>query len=339
MDRGAGRGRPRQGRGPMRPRRCSARRTSPGSNCSARSTASIAADGRLAIVDYKTGKAPSQGGRGRVSRLQLGLLALIAGGAASRASGASRRPSNIGRSPRTKDRFGKRRRGRQGGRTGRLPRCNALRRGRRQISDRERAVHGQIHPGHAPYGDYDQLMRLEEWYGRDGASPSVPAALRLLDLGRIEQRRDDRRRADADRDARLDQFGPPSSSGLLSSLIRSSQACLALVPIRKRALGKRRRPCMRRRLKPSPLEGAQAAASDPLAHAALSASAGTGKTQVLTARVLRLLLRGRAVGDPVPDLHQGRRRGNGQPHRGAWRTGCECPTWRCARTCSRSART
>jgi len=50
---------------------------------------------------------------------------------------------------------------------------------------------------------------------------------------------------------------------------------------------------MRSRLKPfHPLEGAQAAASDPLVHAALSASAGTGKTHVLTSRVLRLLLRG-----------------------------------------------
>jgi ATP-dependent helicase/nuclease subunit A len=36
----------------------------------------------------------------------------------------------------------------------------------------------------------------------------------------------------------------------------------------------------------------QALASDPAVHAALSASAGTGKTQVLTARVLRLLLQG-----------------------------------------------
>ncbi|MEA1071237.1 double-strand break repair helicase AddA [Sphingomonas sp. LY160] len=41
-----------------------------------------------------------------------------------------------------------------------------------------------------------------------------------------------------------------------------------------------------------PLKGAQDAASDPTIHAALSASAGTGKTQVLTARVIRLLLRG-----------------------------------------------
>ena len=40
------------------------------------------------------------------------------------------------------------------------------------------------------------------------------------------------------------------------------------------------------------LKGAQRAASDPHAHVWLSASAGTGKTQVLAARVFRLLLRG-----------------------------------------------
>ena len=50
---------------------------------------------------------------------------------------------------------------------------------------------------------------------------------------------------------------------------------------------------MRRRLKPLPeLKGDQAAAVDPRWHASLSASAGSGKTQVLTARVLRLLLQG-----------------------------------------------
>jgi ATP-dependent helicase/nuclease subunit B len=25
----------------------------------------------------------------------------------------------------------------------------------------------KLHPAFAPYGDYDQLMRLEEWYGRE----------------------------------------------------------------------------------------------------------------------------------------------------------------------------
>jgi ATP-dependent helicase/nuclease subunit A len=42
----------------------------------------------------------------------------------------------------------------------------------------------------------------------------------------------------------------------------------------------------------SPLAGEQERASSPKSHAALSASAGTGKTHVLTARVLRLLLSG-----------------------------------------------
>lgn len=42
----------------------------------------------------------------------------------------------------------------------------------------------------------------------------------------------------------------------------------------------------------NPLEGDQLRASRPRDHAALSASAGTGKTHVLTARVLRLLLHG-----------------------------------------------
>ncbi len=48
---------------------------------------------------------------------------------------------------------------------------------------------------------------------------------------------------------------------------------------------------MSRRLKSLPiLEGEQRRAVDPSAHAAVTASAGTGKTQVLTARVFRLLL-------------------------------------------------
>src|SRR3954470_7536296 len=50
---------------------------------------------------------------------------------------------------------------------------------------------------------------------------------------------------------------------------------------------------MARRLRPlTPLQSEQERASSPRDHAALSASAGTGKTPVLTARVLRLLLAG-----------------------------------------------
>ena len=50
---------------------------------------------------------------------------------------------------------------------------------------------------------------------------------------------------------------------------------------------------MSKRFRPLPeLRDEQALAADPRTHASLSASAGTGKTQVLTARVLRLLLGG-----------------------------------------------
>ena len=28
----------------------------------------------------------------------------------------------------------------------------------------------KLHPEYAPYGDYDQLMRLDEWYGRGNGS-------------------------------------------------------------------------------------------------------------------------------------------------------------------------
>src|SRR4028118_1246943 len=49
---------------------------------------------------------------------------------------------------------------------------------------------------------------------------------------------------------------------------------------------------MARARSPKTLRPDQMAAAEPSIHASLSASAGTGKTQVLTARVLRLLLEG-----------------------------------------------
>ena len=30
----------------------------------------------------------------------------------------------------------------------------------------DRAFTAKLNPAYAPYGEYDQLMRLEEWYGR-----------------------------------------------------------------------------------------------------------------------------------------------------------------------------
>ena len=111
----------------------------------------------------------------------------------------------------------------------------------------------------------------------------------LLDLGRVEQGGDDRRRSDADRDAGLHQLGRGAlRSPVVRRFCRSSADLYgAAAPLWK--------PHERRASRPLPeLQGAQALAADPQVHAALSASAGTGKTQVLTARVLRLLLRARA---------------------------------------------
>ena len=66
-----------------------------------------------------------------------------------------------------------------------------------------------------------------------------PPRLRLLDLRRIKQRRDDRGRADADGIARLDQFGPPLvvACSSLSSLIIVSVSCCASLYSRLRSLG------------------------------------------------------------------------------------------------------
>ena len=56
----------------------------------------------------------------------------------------------------------------------------------------------------------------------------------------------------------------------------------------------------------------QLAASDPAISAFVAASAGSGKTKLLTDRLLRLMLTGApARTHPVPHLHQGRRRRDG----------------------------
>ncbi len=63
---------------------------------------------------------------------------------------------------------------------------------------------------------------------------------------------------------------------------------------------------------------AQRRALDPEESVWVAASAGTGKTKVLTDRLLALMLDGTDPGAHlVPDLHSGRRRRDGQPHQRA----------------------
>jgi ATP-dependent helicase/nuclease subunit B len=126
------------------------------------------ADGGLAIIDYKTGQPPSQKAVDEGFALQLGLLGLI--GRAGGFEGISGDP----------EAFEYWSLARYRGTFGRLMRPD------KNMDDGEFLAHAhanfkdavqkwltgtepftaKLNPAYAPYGDYDQLMRLEEWYGR-----------------------------------------------------------------------------------------------------------------------------------------------------------------------------
>jgi ATP-dependent helicase/nuclease subunit B len=126
------------------------------------------ADGGLAIIDYKTGKPPSQKAVDAGFALQLGLLGLI--GRAGGFEGVSGDP----------EAFEYWSLARYRGQFGRLMRpdkdmgegdflihayANFAEAAQKWLTGNEPFT-AKLNPAYAPYGDYDQLMRLEEWYGR-----------------------------------------------------------------------------------------------------------------------------------------------------------------------------
>jgi ATP-dependent helicase/nuclease subunit B len=134
----------------------------------------LMADGGLAIVDYKTGAPPSGKAVADGYSLQLGLLGLIAdrGGFAGIEGAAAcfeywslarDRAGALGyvKSP-------------VGGRSGLDARDFTAMAERNFAAAAARWLTGEepftamLHPEYAPYGDYDQLMRRDEWYGREG---------------------------------------------------------------------------------------------------------------------------------------------------------------------------
>ncbi|MEO7277984.1 MAG: PD-(D/E)XK nuclease family protein [Sphingomicrobium sp.] len=127
------------------------------------------ADGGLAIVDYKTGKAPGQKAIDEGFALQLGLLGLIArAGGFAGVSGASEAHEYWSLS-KDRDSFGKRVRA-----DGKMGAAEFLAQAERNFGKAASAwltggepFIAKLHPAYARYGDYDQLMRLEEWYGRE----------------------------------------------------------------------------------------------------------------------------------------------------------------------------
>ena len=134
------------------------------------------ADGGIAIVDWKTGQPPSKRAVAEGYSMQLGLLGLIAerGGFKDIAgkpeafeywSLATGRDGTLGyvASPVGLNKQGQ----------GIDPADFTTRAARVLTGAVEEYLKGdaefvaKLHPEYAPYGDYDQLMRLDEWYGRN----------------------------------------------------------------------------------------------------------------------------------------------------------------------------
>jgi ATP-dependent helicase/nuclease subunit B len=130
------------------------------------------ADGSLAIIDYKTGQPPSAKAVREGYSLQLGLLGLIAEhGGFDDIDGTAgcfeywslaRKAGRLGyvSSP-------------VGGRSGLDAEDFTTTAARNFIAAAEKWLTGsepftaKLHPEYAPYGEYDQLMRFDEWYGRE----------------------------------------------------------------------------------------------------------------------------------------------------------------------------
>lgn len=118
----------------------------------------------LTVVDYKTGKPPTAKSISAGFSTQLGLLGLIAGQRGF--EGVSGMPTEFEywSLSKDKDNFGKRTR---------LKLDDVVETAASHFTDAaDKWLTGiepftaKLHPEYAPYGDYDHLMRLDEWYGR-----------------------------------------------------------------------------------------------------------------------------------------------------------------------------
>ena len=134
------------------------------------------ADGGLAVIDYKTGQAPSARAVREGYSQQLGLLGLIAerggfGGIEGKATAfeywtlAKNRRGGFGDVVTPCDPGGK------GDRIVTEEFVAIAERNFKAAADDwltgTRAFTAKLVPEYAPYADYDQLMRRDEWYGRD----------------------------------------------------------------------------------------------------------------------------------------------------------------------------
>jgi ATP-dependent helicase/nuclease subunit B len=126
------------------------------------------ADGSLAIIDYKTGQPPSQKTVTEGFALQLGLLGLI--GRAGGFEGVSGDPEafEYWSLARYRGKFGRLMcpdKDMQPGEFLDHAFTNFKEAAEKWLTGSEPFT-ARLNPAYAPYGDFDQLMRLEEWYGR-----------------------------------------------------------------------------------------------------------------------------------------------------------------------------
>lgn len=131
------------------------------------------ADGTLAIVDYKTGSPPTPAAVEAGYSMQLGLLGLLADRGAFDGVAGESGTFEYWSLARDGDSFG-------------YVKTPFRQRGKSEIAPDNFVAHAarifteaaenwltgvepftaKLHPEHAPYSDYDQLMRRDEWYGR-----------------------------------------------------------------------------------------------------------------------------------------------------------------------------
>jgi ATP-dependent helicase/nuclease subunit B len=126
------------------------------------------ADGGTAIVDYKTGKPPTKKAIEAGFALQLGLLGLIARGGGFDGAPGEPEAFEYWSLIRDRDSFGKCiRADKDMGPEEFLAHAyrNFAEAAEKWLTGSEPFT-AKLNPAYAPYGDYDQLMRLEEWYGR-----------------------------------------------------------------------------------------------------------------------------------------------------------------------------
>jgi ATP-dependent helicase/nuclease subunit B len=126
-------------------------------------------DGKLAIVDYKTGQAPAKKAVSEGFALQLGLLSLIARDGGFKGIQGEAGAQEYWSLAKDKGEFGYRRLAdKDDGPAAFVERAYG------QFAEAAadyllgtKEFTAKLNPVYAPYEDYDQLMRLEEWYGRE----------------------------------------------------------------------------------------------------------------------------------------------------------------------------